>query len=320
MKKIILLILALAIFIPVSDAQALKKVKEIKVKNVQVIDQGDDYVQVQWNQIKNARVKFAQVKAQRVTAKGKYKYVKRVKTKRRTVKKKIVTGLSAEKDYAFKVRACRTSKICGLWSDKVETTTDSEFLIKNLIVDFDEYDPETGRAGAFIFHGGLQKVFYEFLSLTDAGDKVLPTFEYIVADDANVYSPIDGKVTYVEYQDDSQDYEVHINPLIGDNQMTAGLDHVLNIQVEVGDTVTAGDVIGNPGTHSWDGYGRVEIEIFGDNYMHCPFEFFDPSTTDEYQQKVSQLMSDWETFRYDDTIYDQAAMTDYASGCLDWKY
>ncbi len=339
MKKIILGLLIFTLFLPLSDVQARKKVSEIQVKGQEVIDQGSDFVQVRWTKIKNTRVKFSQVKVQRKTTAGKYKLVKRVKTKRRTIRKKKVTGLTPETKYYFRVRACRTKSNCGLWSKRVNATTDqetespdeeeegdeegdeedeNEFVIKNLIVDFAPYDETTGRAGAFIFHGSLERVFFEFV-YTD-GEITLPTFEYIVADDANVYSPIDGVVNAIEWQEASEDYEVSIN--IDDNpyQLTAGLDHVLNVQVSEGDTVTAGDVIGNPGTHSSEGYGRVEIEIYGDNYMHCPFEFFDPTTIDEYEQKVSQLMSDWETFAYDDTVYDEASMADYAAGCNAWKY
>ncbi|MGQ4876756.1 MAG: hypothetical protein ACP6IY_22035, partial [Promethearchaeia archaeon] len=62
--------------------------------------------------------------------------------------------------------------------------------------------------------------------------------------------------------------------------------------------------------------GRTEIQVYLEitNTNYAPFLLFDPSLREEYEQKVWNLMSDWENFKNDTTIYDQEAMI-YA-GCL----
>lgn len=359
MKKNIFLLLFIALFIigfnaPLSSVQAKKSLP--KITKVKILKKYPKKIRLQWK--KTNKAKYYQIRVVK-KRNNKYKLVKKVKTKK-NVRRQYIKKLSPAKTYYFRIRACRTKNNCGLYSKRVrgktktentneeevndddsengdndndeseeETDEDGEeeeeqeeensLVIKNLIVDFADWDPVTDTAGAFIFNASLDKVFIEFLGTVD-GDKVLPTFEYILDEDANVYSPIDGVVNSIEYQEGSEDYEIHINPTSDPYQMTAGLDHVLNVVVSEGQTVTAGDIIGNPGTYSLDGYGRVEIEIYGDNYMHCPFEFFDSTLQAEYEQKVTQLMQDWETFKSDTSLYDQATMADYAAGCLAWQY
>jgi hypothetical protein len=47
---------------------------------------------------------------------------------------------------------------------------------------------------------------------------------------------------------------------------------------------------------------------------YCPFELFDLDLALPFQQKVADLMADWENFKGDASIYDQAAMV--APGCV----
>ncbi len=86
-----------------------------------------------------------------------------------------------------------------------------------------------------------------------------------------------------------------------------------NFTKSEGDTVTAGEVLGIPGT--WDDtLGRVEIDVWS-GVHHCPFTYFDEDLKTQYENKIWKLMEDWETYRYIDTEYDEASMT-YAAGCL----
>ncbi|MHA1144681.1 MAG: hypothetical protein ACTSRW_08085 [Candidatus Helarchaeota archaeon] len=78
--------------------------------------------------------------------------------------------------------------------------------------------------------------------------------------------------------------------------------------------VTAGTVLGNPGT--WhDEFGRVELSIdYGMSSHMAPFLMFDQTLRTTYENKVWQLMTDWEAFKSNTSIYDQASMV--LAGCL----
>lgn len=74
----------------------------------------------------------------------------------------------------------------------------------------------------------------------------------------------------------------------------------------VDDVVTAGHVLGNPGT--WDSFvGRVEIQIIltSEDESVCPFLYFDPVTKADYEGKVSQLIDDWENYKGNPQIYSE---------------
>ena len=196
-------------------------------------------------------------------------------------------------------------------------------VLKNLGVDFAPWDPGTGRAGAFIFARDLSttssKVFLEFGATVEwpGGTKVLPTFEYYVDKNADVYAVADGVVKYVEFQEETQDWAIGISP---DPRSCWFIDHdhVLNPTVSTGDKVSAGQVLGKPGNWHDPMLGRTEIMIVKAVHENCvayaPFKFFDNALSEEYQQKVWRLMSDWENFVGDQTVYAQENMI-YA-GCL----
>ncbi len=318
-------IIAAAFFIVstpvVTEAVGLKTVTNLKTTQV-----NKKNVTLAWK--KQSRARFYQVK---ISEDKKSKMRKLVRVNHPTRKKKL-RKLQPETTYYLRVRAARKSKR-GRWSKWKRVTTEAipddgsggdgpveedALVLKNLLVDFAPWDPETDTAGAFIFRTNFDKVFFEFGAVVTGpdGPKTLSTFEYIVDEDADLYAPMDAKVNLITYQEDSSDYEIHLKIPNSDSQMTLGIDHVLNPTVAVGDVVSAGDVIGNPGTWSTEGFGRTEIEIFGDGAMHCAFEFFDTDLQVEYEAKVTQMMSDWETFKGDDAIYDESAMADYAEGCI----
>ena len=181
--------------------------------------------------------------------------------------------------------------------------------LHNLMVNFGPYNSQTGRAGSFVFQPNYEKVFLEFgkdvISDHQGNLKDNPAFEYLVALDANVISPVDATVVSLTFQDNTQDYEIHLAP-IDINDMWISIDHVTNPQVAVDDAVTAGQILGNPGT--WDIYaGRVEIQIIltMEGESVCPFLFFDPDTRAQYESKVSQLIDDWENYKGNSQIYSE---------------
>jgi hypothetical protein len=93
------------------------------------------------------------------------------------------------------------------------------------------------------------------------------------------------------------------------------VDHLTDLLVFEGDTVAAGQPLGKVGPFSLT-LGRIELQVvnFIEEINYCPFELFDPALALAFQQKVTGLMADWETFKGNASIYNQAAMV--APGCI----
>ena len=215
-----------------------------------------------------------------------------------------------------------------LWSCGGDSTTDLETLsrtmppvLKNLVVTFAAHSPDDNSAGDFQFSRREEKVFLEFgATVTDGAGrpKQLPTFAYLVPDNITVLVPMDGIVDRVELNDDADDYVIWFKPT-ATSPWRVEVDHVSNVTVSPGETVTAGSPLGNPG--AWDpaaGMGRVELMIFfGEGTTEefvCPFNVFDTALEKEFREKIAQHMMDWETFQGEANLYDEAAMS--APGCL----
>ncbi len=287
------------------------------VDKIRITKQYNKKIQLRWKKIKKSGVRFYQIKTIRQKESGKYKQIKRNKTKK-NVKKYLVKKLSPGRTYFFKIRACKTKKKCGPWSDRYQTsTTTPDPVLKNLIIDIEPYNADTNMAGAFDFNASYndEKVLYEFgAEVADGmgGTKKLPTFEYRTDDEALVYSPVNGTINTLTYQDSTADYEMVIGKYESAS-VYVSIDHVKNLQVAEGDKVSAGDVIGTAGTWGAN-VGRVELMLWSERGYECPFNYFDEDLQQEFENKVWQLFEDWETFKYDDTIYDESSMT-YAAGC-----
>jgi hypothetical protein len=189
-------------------------------------------------------------------------------------------------------------------------------VLKNLLANFAVWDPITDSAGDFKFLASEEKVFLEFgaVVMTPDGPKTLPTFEYRLPLDTTVVSPIDGTVASIRFQADTEDYEIHLmsSPT---SPFLVVVDHVRDLLISEGDAVAAGQSLGKVGPFSLT-LGRTELIVvnFIEETAYCPFELFDPDLLLEFQQKVVDLMDDWESFKGDASIYDQAAMV--APGCI----
>ena len=184
------------------------------------------------------------------------------------------------------------------------------FFISNLGVTFAPWNPTDNTAGDFLFVPTMQKIFLEFGAVVgdgQGGTKALPTFEYYLKKDAEVFAIAAGEVARFVYQEDTEDWEIGVSFAPGSGWYI-GYDHILSPTVGMGDRVQAGDILGNPGT--WNAQvGRFEIMINNDatGYSYCPFHVFDPALAEEYRGKVLQLMQDWEAYKGNPNIYDEAA-------------
>jgi hypothetical protein len=209
---------------------------------------------------------------------------------------------------------CRSDSDGGI-GDGLETPP----IIKNLAINMGVAGVNPG--GAFVVAAN-RKDFLEFGAEVHAGDgdtKILPTFEYRVRSDADVFAPADGIITRLEYQSDSNDWFVWIQSHAGADWIVE-IDHILDLAdgLSEGNAIQAGDLLGKPGT--WGGgLGRVELLIVdGDNY-HCPFSLFDPALIDDYRAQVTDLMNAIESENATgEAFYDQANMV--VPGCNEWSY
>lgn len=198
-------------------------------------------------------------------------------------------------------------------------TPDTSLELKNLGVSFDGTN-ETGGPGDFYFTNSLSKPFLEYgaqVSDPQGNPKHLYEFTYFVLSNTNVISVIDGVVTRIEYQGETGDYEIDIKPNTN-SVWIVNYDHVTNITVNLYDTVNAGYTIGKP--QPYGGYGRIELALLtgGNNgslpYRYCPLYGFSSSLKSSFASKVASLMSSWETYKGDTSIYNESGFA-YASGC-----
>lgn len=202
------------------------------------------------------------------------------------------------------------------------TMVDEPPVLKNLVVHFDVWEQSSNQAGDFLFDETEEKVFLEFGAEVTGpdGPKILPTFEYRVDVSTDLQVPCDGIITDTLYQQETGDYEVWIQPT-EESAWTVIIDHVTELKYFPGMRVIAGDILGKPGPWSTL-LGRVELMVFNmnDGRAYAPFSVFDPNLAPEYESRVWQLMSEWEAFKNDTTLYDEAAMETYWAGCLAESY
>ncbi len=78
--------------------------------------------------------------------------------------------------------------IAGISGVLLTLTLGFRLLLKNLLIDFGDWDPATNRSGSFLFLESEDKDFLEFGAEVTGleGSKILPTFEYRVLANSNV--------------------------------------------------------------------------------------------------------------------------------------
>jgi biotin carboxyl carrier protein len=201
------------------------------------------------------------------------------------------------------------------------TTTKSDgppLKIKSLGINIADYDPATGMAGDLRFTkakftSGIQLLFSEFgyvikgANTSTGKDKSNPQPTFIAPLGTKVMSLVDGVVFEVPKLY-SGDYSVQVY----DGKSAVWVyetEHVINVTVKKGDTVKAGQVVGEVSDYSkqgYDGMGLFEIGLLkgGNPPQHfCPFNYLDESIKDNTFKELSALMKSWEEYRGDTTLY-----------------
>lgn len=209
---------------------------------------------------------------------------------------------------------------------KTETTKAAGLKIKSLPVEFGAFDSTTQKAGDFLFTqnklGQFDRPFmpygFEIPASSAGAAKKNPQPTFIVPLGTKVRSIVDGVVVQIP-QLYSNDFSIMVGESLN-AQTRYETEHVINPLVKVGDNVKAGQVIAEVSDYdskNMPGYGLVEIGILqgGTPPQHiCPFIELDPSVKDKILQQLKTLYQDWEGYRNNTSLYDEA--TEPITGCL----
>ena len=210
-------------------------------------------------------------------------------------------------------------------NDSVSTPTTAP--IKHLGFNLDYYNEVSQSAGDIKFtklpavEGGLETVFLEYGRMTEANSAAQqrrnPQPTFILPLGTKVRSLVDGEVVHIEKLY-SGDYAIHTQ--VKGNDAIYELEHVINVLVEVGDKVTAGQEVAEVSDYdarNLGGFGLFEIGILnpGNPPSHsCIFDYLDPSIKDETLKKIRNLEDSWELFSNKDDVYDQTS--EPVPGCI----
>ncbi len=195
-------------------------------------------------------------------------------------------------------------------------------VLYNLGLNFGPWNKQTNKAGDFIFAQGFfnNKIFLESASAVEGsnGPKLIPEITFTVPNGTKIFSPVNGKIFRAE-KIYSGDYTVHIQTS-ENSQWLVSFEHLENLKVQQGDTVMAGDVLGEAST--WGGlndFAFTELVVWKggatekDIVKACPINFLAQEVRADYEEKIRQLAKDWEEYTMQD-IYDESAW--FAPGCL----
>lgn len=209
--------------------------------------------------------------------------------------------------------------------------------LKNLGIQFGRYDANTGRAGDFVFvHDPFYPKFFGEFGIIVEGSfntlKRLPEFDFRTAKGTPIRAMIDGVIAAVEYQSDDN-YYVWIRPHTHPNWIIE-YDHVKPVNIEVGDHVVAGQTIATIENTAMIGaefdleemmfVGGAELGLFEimvlppDRTYRCPTDYLHSEVESTIKQQIADLMSDWESFKGNESLYDEANMP--TVGCLNASF
>ncbi len=163
------------------------------------------------------------------------------------------------------------------------------------------------------------KGFYVFGDTLEGGRRN-PTFEYSsLKEGTQVVAAMDGVITFVREQTQSNDFSVFLQPAQG-SAWTIGYDHLVNLSVRAGDVVKAGTVLGQPARQN-NGLLRFEIQVnhdvgpssAPDTRHFCPSLLLADGARAQWQQALLTMMNSWEAFSSLE-LYDPARHL--PAGCL----
>lgn len=228
---------------------------------------------------------------------------------------------------AFRVYQAQTGKITAASAE--EKAAKSEVKIKHIGFNLDYYNPQTNMAGDIRFtkfawpEGSFGAIFSEYdrpdvvntAKGAAGGSNPQPTF--LLPLGTKIHALIDGEVVKVPKLY-SGDYSVHMQGEGSD--LVFETEHVINVNVKVGDKVKAGDIIAEVSNYNGDrldGMGLVELGVLitGKTPGHaCTFDYLDDSIKTETLKKLRALEDSWESYRGEPNAYQQDK--EVIPGCL----
>ncbi len=234
--------------------------------------------------------------------------------------------------------------------DKYLPDMDQDQKMQNLAVDkLGPYKSEQSTFGSLhydpLFSGPVFSEFGDARTHGQNGATVWnPTFEFKAPADTILLAPISGFISYAKWQSFEGDWEIHIVSDM-DSRIRVGIDHIVSIDCDrgtdvlipcdmplrVGGTilseytpVVAGETLGYFGNWFGDSgtdiNGRTELMVFEyiNDYEgvlnHCPTLYLDAEVEQHLTNRIQNLMSSFEIWSGDASIYDEQNMI--APGCL----
>lgn len=211
---------------------------------------------------------------------------------------------------------------------QAESAISDKPTLHNLAVDIDSWDQSTNSAGDLFFHKAIlfedsyiknTKVFAEFGEYEHSKTNPTKSIEYwFFVKPGTKVRAASGGIIRTSYIDHTDDWGVTISPR-SESSWFVSQEHMVNLTVSDGDVVKAGDIIGDASPHTSFGanlaFTELSVAKGGEGIIkYCPFDFLDEAVKPLYQEKLYQLVSDWEQFT-EKNIY---AENDWiAPGCLD---
>lgn len=209
-------------------------------------------------------------------------------------------------------------------------------VLKRHPIDLAPYDATTRRAGdaQFVRPLFLNRVYTEFgfvipAATTSSGnDKANPQPTYLAPMGTKVRSAVDGTVDRISELWSTPtlgDVSVMVKPdgLVGRCYAVVEFEHIVKPTVRVGDRVVAGQAIAEVGplnSQGSSGLGLVEFGILtgsanGRPLHVCPYAYFEPAARATQLAILARLISDWESYAGDSTLYNEATWTGGITGC-----
>ncbi|MEK6899230.1 MAG: hypothetical protein AABW79_03995 [Nanoarchaeota archaeon] len=201
------------------------------------------------------------------------------------------------------------------------------FALQGLGVNIGQWDKTRNLAGDLIFTKKLlfedenilnDWVFVEFgaegqLKREPSSRNIEYWFHVPLRTD--VRAPVGGRVDVVFFEH-TNDWGVNFYPEGSD--FIVSFEHVVNLKVQNGDIVKAGDIVGDAAPRKTfnNEVAMVELAVWKGGQgvtKYCPFDYLDDSLKPIYEQKIKRLASDWEEYIGKDVYADEKWVS---PGCL----
>src|SRR3989344_2367719 len=200
---------------------------------------------------------------------------------------------------------------------------DSKPQIEHIGIQLDFYDPLTNKAGDIKFHTFMypwnsevynSKIFYDYGEVSPGEDGTIelePQPVYIAPLGTKVRAITSGVVLDIR-KIYSGDYTIMVIKPEYPGWIYEH-EHVINPTVNIGDTVTSGQVLAEVSNYNqWlrnDGYGVLDIGILssvnGKPLHHCPYQYLDESVKQFYFERIRALYTSWEEYTGNSSLYNE---------------